>query len=61
MYEETYKLFSHRPDIKAKHSHIYAKPKSKAKVKQEYIDTLISFLTMVIYFVTIALILSFWV
>ena len=59
MYEETYKLFSHRPDIKTKHSRMTVKP--KAKVKQEHIDTLFSFLTMVIYFVTIVLILSFWV
>ena len=48
MYEETYRLFSHRADIKAKHSHITAKRKVKAK---EDVEIIYALLTVVIIFI----------
>lgn len=48
--EEALKLFSHRPDIKAKHSHISAKPKRKRN--EINVDAILAFLSSVILFIT---------
>lgn len=58
---ETYKLFSHRPDIKAKRNYIRIsqREKERAKANAMFADTVMTFLMMVsfIVFVTICCIM----
>lgn len=57
MYEETYKLFSHRPDIKAKHSCMSVKPKQKRNIDdEELISMFLMVITLFVMACTIAIV-----
>lgn len=54
---ETYKLFSHRPDIKAKRNYIRIRQREKerAKANAMFADTTMTFLMMVSFIVFVIL------